>query len=58
MKKQIIIKVSDNICFVENEKDNKVISSFPVDNDNKSDLVRGIMGLLEEFNCECSVIYE
>lgn len=45
MKKQMVIKISDDICFVENEKDNKVISSFPIDNDNKSDLVRGDNGV-------------
>lgn len=58
MKRQIIIKVLDDLCFVEDENTNAIISTFPVDNDNKSELVNGIVNLLLEMDAEYSIIYE
>lgn len=58
MKRQIIIRVLDDLCFVEDEDTNTIISTLPVNKNNKFKLVSGVVNLLLKMDAEYSIIYE
>lgn len=59
MERNLIIRVSGSMCFIERDnKNSSLLSTFPVSKSNKSEIVDGIRDLLEEFDCDYTIIYE